>query len=354
MSIEQHSEKLLLLALSMRASDIHFVPKQRSTVVQVRVSERLLQIDEFPLTLSERIISHFKFLAGMDIGEKRRPQNGSLITQLLNQQINLRISTLPTANQESMVLRILPQTDSFHFSNLSLFPCALQEIYSLIQKQQGLILFSGPTGSGKTTMLYSLLAAAQEEFNRQIITLEDPVEKKVDSLLQIEINEKAGITYHDGFKSILRHDPDVIMIGEIRDVATARLVIRASMTGHLVLSTMHAKSALGCLYRLFEFGVTYRELSENLLGVVTQQLVELSCPYCEGECSSLCYKYRKRRRMGLYEQLSKDKLQKILMEIHQEKPISPYVKLNYLKARGIAFGYIPQDQGSERNGFAYD
>jgi competence protein ComGA len=311
MSIEQHSEKLILQAISLRASDIHIVPKKRNAVVQVRVSERLLQIDEFPLQFCERIISHFKFLSGMDIGEKRRPQNGALTTHLLNQQISLRISTLPTANSESMVLRLLPQTSTFHFSNLSLFPNTLQDVYSLIHEQQGLILFSGPTGSGKTTILYSLLSAVQEEFNRQIITLEDPVEKRVDSLLQIEVNEKAGITYHDGFKSILRHDPDVIMIGEIRDEETARLVVRASMTGHLVLSTMHARSALGCIYRLLEFGVSHRELSENLLGVVTQQLVELSCPYCKGECSPFCYKYRKRRRMGLYEYLSGDGCNKL-------------------------------------------
>lgn len=353
MSVEKRSEKIIMSAISLRASDIHILPKKRNAVVQVRVSEKLIQIDEFPLQICERIISHYKFLSGMDIGEKRRPQNGALTTYLLNQQISLRISTLPTANSESMVLRILLQTTNLDLTNLSLFPDTLQDVYSLIHEQQGLILFSGPTGSGKTTILYSLLAAAQEEYNRQIITLEDPVEKKVDSLLQIEINEKAGITYHDGFKSILRHDPDVIMIGEIRDEETARLVVRASMTGHLVLSTMHARSALGCIYRLLEFGITYRELGENLLGIVTQQLVELACPYCVGECSPYCYKYRKRRRVGLYESLTREKLQKVISDIKNDEPITPYVTLPYLKARGMAFGYIPTKQPGVK-GNAYE
>jgi competence protein ComGA len=167
------------------------------------------------------------------------------------------------------------------------------------------------------------------------------------------VNEKAGITYHDGFKSILRHDPDVIMIGEIRDEETARLVVRASMTGHLVLSTMHARSALGCIYRLLEFGVSHRELSENLLGVVTQQLVELTCPYCKGECSPFCYKYRKRRRMGLYEYLSGERLQQTLNEVKDDKEISPYVTLSYLKARGKAFGYLPNKENG-MIGYVYD
>lgn len=292
----------------------------------------------------ERLISHFKFLSGLDIGEKRRPQNGSMDIMIQQKILHLRLSTLPSAYTESLAIRLLPQEETIDMHHLSLFPESVDQLCNLMVRASGLILFTGPTGSGKTTILYSLLQYIQSQMKRQIVTLEDPVEKKVDSFLQMEINEKAGITYGEGFKSILRHDPDVIMIGEIRDEETAKLVLRASLTGHLVLSTVHARDSVGCLYRLLELGFTYRELEQTLLGVVSQRLVLTKCPYCKEECHPVCFRRRKMKRMGVYEVLAERDLENVLRWM-EGASFGDHVKYKTIKhyiQQGIALGFLPE------------
>lgn len=340
--IEKKSEELLQLASRLNASDIHFVPLREKGLIQFRLDGRLHKVEELPYQFFERLVSHYKFMAGLDIGERRRPQDGSMDLEVKSTRLHLRLSTLPTAYHESLVIRLLPQSSPSEFQSLALFPQSLEGLNTLLNRSSGLILFSGPTGSGKTTIMYSLLQYIQSLSTRQILTLEDPVEKKVDHFLQMEVNEKAGITYGEGFKSLLRHDPDVIMIGEIRDEATAKLVIRAGMTGHLVLSTVHAEDALGCLYRLIEFGLTIQELEQTLLGIVAQRLVTLRCPHCGDECVSYCFIRRKEKRMGLYELLTGPRLEKGMEWIRGNSNRPKDMKtLSYYIKQGIALGFLP-------------
>ncbi|MCF6137889.1 Flp pilus assembly complex ATPase component TadA [Alkalihalobacillus berkeleyi] len=355
-NVESKSEKLITKALTLKATDLHVIPRLNTTTIQARIDQRLFTLEEIPLSQSTRLISHFKFLAGMDIGEKRRPQNGSIHHYLASSgNVHLRLSTLPSAYNEALAIRILPQETSNQYEHLTIFPKPLKKIYELLNKQQGLLLFVGPTGSGKTTLLYSLLKQAQIQSKRQIITLEDPIEKRVDHFLQIEINEPAGVTYLDGFKSILRHDPDVIMIGEIRDESTAHLAIRAALTGHLVLSTLHAKDTISCLYRLLEFGVKFEEMHQTLLGVVSQQLCDLVCPYCGSECSIQCLVRRKQRRTGVYETLCGSQLNDVMKTILNNSGEDVYFpKMNDYLKRAMAMGYIPLSQTTSYKGFPYE
>ncbi len=341
--IEQLGDQLIEDAWSMSASDIHFVPKINDAMVQYRLDSDLFTKQTIAKDVCERLISHYKFLAGMDIGERRRPQNGAITVNLKGITINLRLSTLPTPYNESLVIRILPETPTYSLANLSLFPTMTTKLLSLLKHSHGLIIFTGPTGSGKTTTLYSLLHATKKLFNRNIITLEDPIEKRSEDVLQVQVNEKAGITYAHGLKAILRHDPDIIMVGEIRDSETAKIAVRAALTGHLVLSTMHTRDTKGAIFRLLEFDVSLQEIEQTLIAVAAQRLVDLTCPYCEGKCTPLCKKYRKVRRVGVYELLSGHALTEVMKEARGEKGDYHYEKLRDVIKKGIALGYLYPD-----------
>lgn len=352
MPIKSLGRSILHEAAAQNASDIHFIPIKKGGVVQFRIDERLLEYRTLQAEEYVRIISHFKYLARMDIGEHRKPQSGAMDTMINNINLHLRLSAIPSAFNESLVIRILPQQETLSIHELSLFPQVLQKLILLIKRSNGLLLFTGPTGSGKTTMLYSLLQYLQYHYKRQVVTLEDPVERKVDSLLQMEINEKAGVTYGEGFKSLLRHDPDVIMIGEIRDEAAARLVIRASLTGHLVLSTMHAADCMGCIERLREFGIREAELKQTLMGVVSQRLISVPCRYCGDYCDDFCFKSRTFRRAGIYEILSSKDLE---TAIHTNgHPVMPFYKnLSYYFNHAFAAGFMTKESYEKWMGGQY-
>ncbi|HET7579764.1 MAG TPA: competence type IV pilus ATPase ComGA [Bacillales bacterium] len=353
--VEAKSQSLLKEALGSGASDIHLIPRRNDALVRLRIDQELTDTDTLSNRFSEKLISHFKFLAGMDIGEKRRPQNGALDMKIRHQSINLRLSTLPTPFGESLVLRILPQEQSYSLSELSLFPQTTRQLLTLMNPLNGFILITGPTGSGKTTLLYTLLNEAVERFNRQVITFEDPIEKKSDQFVQMQVNEKADITYAQGFKSILRHDPDVIMIGEIRDAETAHLAVRAAMTGHLVLSTLHTSDSVGCVYRLLEFGIPLSYLEQTLTSVIAQRLVSLVCPYCGEVCRPECRMRRKTRRLGLFEILSGHPLENFLSSLREtpEQPIQPKIQtIEDLLKRGVASGYLSERNFAHRVGQA--
>lgn len=207
----------------------------------------------------------------------------------------------------------------------------------------GLIVFTGPTGSGKTTTLYSLLNACNDKINRNVITLEDPIEKHADHILQVQVNEKAGITYASGLRAILRHDPDIIMVGEIRDEETAKVAIRAALTGHLVLTTMHTKDAKGAIYRLLEFNVPMQEIQQTVVAIAAQRLLMLRCPFCEGECIPLCKRYRKAKRVSVYELLYGQALSTVLDEAKGKRVNYTYPTLHNLIKKGIALGYLPEN-----------
>lgn len=339
-AIEQLSERLIEEACALHASDIHLIPKAQETQIHFRVDDELIEKHSMKKEICDRIISHLKFLASMDIGERRRPQSGALSLETPNINVHLRLSTLPTIYEESLVIRILPQGKIPAIGELSLFQTTTKKLLSILNHSHGLMIFTGPTGSGKTTTLYSLMHYAKRHFNRNIITLEDPVETRSDEVLQVQVNEKAGITYATGLKAILRHDPDIIMVGEIRDRETAQIAIRASLTGHLVLSTMHTRDAKGAIYRLLEFDVSLSEIEQTLIAVSAQRLVQIKCPFCEGPCSPFCRKLRKNRRLSVYEILYGRNLAAVVKEAKGESTVYRYPTLKDVIKKGIALGYL--------------
>lgn len=339
-SIEALADKIVRDAVHCHASDIHIIPRKKDTLIQLRMANRLIPRLQLPKEDCERLISHFKFTASMDIGEKRRPQSGAFSVKVNGYHVGLRLSTLPANQKESLVIRLLPQQEQIPFYKISLFPSVTMKLLALLNHAHGLLIFTGPTGSGKTTTLYSLLNETTHYFNRNVITLEDPIEKDTDSLLQVQVNEKAGVTYATGLKAILRHDPDIIMVGEIRDSETAKIAIRASLTGHLVLSTMHTRDAKGAIYRLLEFGVNQLEIEQTLVAVAAQRLVELQCPYCEGTCSPFCFSASHQKRASVFELLTGKALTSVL---RHENP-SSYKSLKDVIKKGIALGYIKETE----------
>lgn len=343
-SIEKKAMFIVEKAVRLMASDIHFIPEQDKAFVEYRINQRLFRQDSISKSICEKIVSHFKFLGGMDIGERRRPQGGSIQVATQGIEVNLRLSTLPSIFQESLVIRILPQTLTSSIATLSLFPQNANHLLSLLENPNGLIIFTGPTGSGKTTTLYSFLVQAVSKMNKRVITLEDPIEKKLPGIVQIQVNQKAGITFHEGFKAILRHDPDIIMVGEIRDKQTAMIAIRAAYTGHLVLTTMHCKNTKDAIYRLKELGIPLFDIEQVLRGIVSQRIVDLHCPYCIKTCTPECRRSWK-SRLGIYEILDKTALEGVTRECKGEKVFYHYKSLNDLVNKGIALGYIPERLG---------
>lgn len=267
------SDKLLKSAVRINASDIHFYPFSDHVNVYFRVFGKRTLHQTISTAQYQLLLTYFKFTSGMDIGEVRKPQNGTIIHEDFHQQFALRLSTLPVSHVESLAIRILPQEDNLTLDKLFLFPSQLRKLKEWINNRSGIILLTGPTGSGKTTTLYALLENILQEESYQTITLEDPIEKEISDILQVQVNEKAGVTYQTGLKAALRHDPDIIMIGEIRDRFTAQFAFDASLTGHLVLSTLHAKNAAGTIHRLVEMGLKKAYLQQSLIAVAALQLI---------------------------------------------------------------------------------
>lgn len=310
LNVEKTSQQILERAIRLDATDIHLLPQKKKAVIYFRISQQLVQMMELSIQLAKKLTSHFKFMASMDIGEHRRPQNGAMSINYANQEYHLRISVLPSSYFESLVIRILPQNETISLSKLSLLHVMTNKLSSLCQRTNGLMI-TGPTGAGKTTTMYAMLHELNKEETRNIITLEDPVEKKTDAFIQVEVNEKAGLYYEEGLKAILRHDPDVIMIGEIRDEQTAKIAIRASLTGHLVITTMHTKNSIGALTRLIELGISKHDIEQTLIAVIAQRLVRLICPYCGQACHKYCHRNKLQKQKAIIELLSTKELEQI-------------------------------------------
>ncbi|GER71463.1 ComG operon protein 1 [Weizmannia acidilactici] len=345
MSVEKMAELLVGQAVKNKVTDVHIVPRQQCYHVQFRQYGRLYPHRNLSAKAGERLISHLKFMSSMDISEKRKPQSGSVQMKILQQTVSLRISTLPTSlSKESLVIRILPHEERYQIGQISLFPSSAKKLMALLNHSHGMLIFSGPTGSGKSTTMYTLVEHCSKHFLRNVITLEDPVEKQTDSFLQVQVNEKAGITYSTGLKAILRHDPDIILVGEIRDAETARIAVRASLTGHLVLTTMHTRDAKGAIYRLMEFGISLHEIEQTLLAVSAQRLITLLCPVCGSRCSPICMHSRKNRQTAVYELLYGKNLQKVLQEAKGEVVRYHYPTLKEWLRKGIALGYISEEE----------
>lgn len=267
-------------AIDARASDIHIEPQEKDMIVRYRIDGILRKELDIPSTAQGEIASHLKILAKMDIAEKRLPQDGHIKTVHQNKEYDLRVSSLPSVTGEKIVIRILNKSGNrWNLDNIAPDSFDNQRIRSLVDNPYGMILLTGPTGSGKTTTLYSLLQLLNTGKNN-IVTVEDPVEYRLDGITQVQTNPRAGLTFASALRSILRQDPDVILIGEIRDYETAEIAVSAAMTGHLVLSTLHTNDAAGAISRLINLGIPPFMLASSLLGAIAQRLYRTSCVTC--------------------------------------------------------------------------
>jgi type IV pilus assembly protein PilB len=266
-------------AARLDASDIHIEPAQFSTRVRYRVNGVLKEGLEIPKWMHENLVVRIKVLAKLDITERKVPQDGHITAEDANSQ-DIRVSIIPTRCGEKIVIRVLRRGRALmSLSAIGFQADVEQRLQALIRRPQGILLSVGPTGSGKTTTLYALVSEIRDE-PLNIVTIEDPIEYEVDRLSQVPVNEKAGLTFAKALRSILRQDPDVILLGEIRDADTARTALHAALTGHLVLSTLHATDAISALVRLSELGIDRSVLATAVIGIVAQRLVRLNCPGC--------------------------------------------------------------------------
>ncbi|MDY5211925.1 GspE/PulE family protein [Intestinibacter sp.] len=276
-------ETILERAIFENASDIHIEPFDNYLAIRFRVDGELYEAFRYTLDLHTPLTSVIKLKSGIDITERRLPQDGRTEMNINDKLIDIRTSTTPTIYGEKTVLRILNRDNFFKtkeeigFSNE-----AIQVINKMISNNSGIVLIVGETGCGKSTTMYSLLNDLNK-ISKNIITIEDPVEYKMEGINQIQVNSKVGLTFEKGLRAMLRQDPDVIMVGEIRDSETANIAIRASITGHLVLSTLHTNDTVSSITRLKDMGVDLYLISASLVGVIAQRLVKKVCPYCRGE-----------------------------------------------------------------------
>lgn len=272
---------LLSEAIKEGASDVHIETFEDHVTIRFRVDGVLREILEPPRILAPLIISRIKVMARLDIAEKRLPQDGRITLRIGGRAVDVRVSTMPTNHGERAVLRLLDkQTAHLDLTHLGMDDKTLELLISLIKKPHGILLVTGPTGSGKTTTLYSGLIILNDK-KRNILTVEDPIEYDLVGIGQTQVNNKINMTFAKGLRAILRQDPDVVMVGEIRDLETAQIAIQASLTGHLVLSTLHTNSAIGAITRLDDMGVEPFLLASSVIGVLAQRLIRLLCDDCK-------------------------------------------------------------------------
>lgn len=337
---------ILINALQSGASDIHFDPIDTLLIVRFRIDGVLFQKYELPKSVESQIITRLKVQAELDIAETRFPQDGRIKLKMGTNEIDFRLSTIPIVHGERLVLRIHDSSKAvLGLNKLDLKPELLKSLRKDVSQKQGIILITGPTGSGKTTTLISALSEiAGKDLN--IMTIEDPVEYKLKNMAQMNVNHKRKLTFSCGLKHILRQDPDVIMVGEIRDKETVDIAIEASLTGHLVLSTLHTNDAPSTIVRLIEMGIEPYLISSSLISICSQRLIRKTCIKCRGEeptiktcnyCSGSGYKGRR----GVYEYLKiTPEIQKLILEradSNQIKLLAQSQGMNTLYEDGLSY-----------------
>lgn len=271
---------ILFEALRRRASDIHVQPLENRLLIRFRVDGMLVDAFSPPLSLAPAISSRLKVMAELDIANRHSPQDGQTTVRIGSRKIDIRLSCVPTIHGERLVLRLLDQSQTeLHLDTLGMFAEMQEELDDLISRPNGMILVTGPTGSGKTTTLYAAMERI-DRGTRNVMTIEDPVEYHLDGIAQVQVNVKRGVTFAAGLRSLLRQDPDVILVGEIRDAETASLAVQASLTGHLVLATLHTNDAPSAISRLQDIGIEPFLISSSLLAVIAQRLLRRCCAKC--------------------------------------------------------------------------
>lgn len=263
------------------ASDIHFEPSEEEMVVRMRIDGQLHRIMTIPVELKDSVTSRLKIMSGLDIVEKRIPQDGRAVLPMKGTDLDMRTSTLPTIYGEKVVIRILRRNEeALNRRSIGMAASEDAKIDKLLGLTSGVIMIVGPTGSGKSSTMYTLVRELLSD-RTNLITLEDPVEYHIKGATQVQINEKVGLTFASGLRSILRQDPDIIMIGEIRDQETASIAVQASITGHLVVSTLHTNSSASTITRLEDMGIESYLIADSVIGVIAQRLVRRLCPFCK-------------------------------------------------------------------------
>lgn len=263
------------------ASDIHLAPFEKSILIRYRIDGLLIDNMAIDIKLIQNLSARIKIMAGLDIAESRIPQDGHFKIKIDDKEINIRVSTMPTVFGETIVMRFLTQMVKIDYANsFGMNEFNYNKISRILRKPHGIILITGPTGSGKTTTLYMLIESLiQKPIN--ICTIEDPVEKNLEKVNQVQVNPKAGLTFESGLRSMLRQDPDVILVGEIRDGKTAEIAVTAAVTGHLVFSTLHTNDAISTITRLLDLDIQHYMISNSVVGIVAQRLIKKICPYCK-------------------------------------------------------------------------
>ena len=278
--ITQIADYVIMHASKSGASDIHFDPRETGLMIRIRIDGELDDFSFIPKVYQKNLVTRLKLLANMNITESRLPQDGAIKGEFSGVYLDMRVSSLPTKNGEKVVIRILDYSRSLNgLDTLGFNSANLEKLNKMLSVPNGIILITGATGSGKSTTVYSMLQALNKE-ETNIITVEDPVEMNIEGLNQVQVNSEIGMTFATALRSILRQDPNVILIGEIRDSETARIAVRASITGHLVLSTLHTNDALSTIERLLDMDVERYLLSSALTGIISQRLAKQICPSC--------------------------------------------------------------------------
>ncbi|MBI3344500.1 MAG: type II secretion system ATPase GspE [Gammaproteobacteria bacterium] len=350
---------LLTEAIKENASDIHIEPFEERLVVRFRVDGVLREVLEPKRALAPLLVSRIKVMAKLDIAEKRLPQDGRISLRIAGRPVDVRVSTLPSGHGERVVLRLLDkQVGRLDLQHLGMPDAVQATLDKLIHLPHGIVLVTGPTGSGKTTTLYAALTRINDS-KRNLMTVEDPIEYFLDGVGQTQVNTKVEMTFARGLRAILRQDPDVVMVGEIRDLETAQIAVQASLTGHLVLSTLHTNSAVGAVTRLRDMGVEPFLLSSSLVGVLAQRLVRLLCTHCKKpyqanavECGALgvapatpptlykamgcarCNQLGYRGRTGIYEMITvDDKMREMIHDGTGEHGLERYARTHSASIR---------------------
>lgn len=331
-------------AVKEEASDIHIEPTENNVQVRYRVDGELREVLSFPKNIKNSVISRIKIISNLDITNTRLPQDGRSMLQLKDRNVDLRISTMPSAFGELIVIRLLdPKSNLVSLSELGISPYVLSTLTEIFTQPQGMLLVTGPTGSGKTTSLYSILQQIKT-ISKNIITLEDPIEYNLPGINQVNINESVGLTFATALRSVLRQDPDIIMLGEIRDLETAEIGVRAALTGHLVLSTLHTNDTVSTIGRLIDIGLEPFLVTAAVSGIISQRLIRKNCVNCKTEVSppqkaqkfnlpqlkkyykgtgcNMCNNTGYKGRIGVYELLKMDQeLKKLISKNPDEKDL---------------------------------
>jgi general secretion pathway protein E len=331
---------LLTQAARDGASDIHIEPYERHSSVRFRVDGNLREVVQPNRALHAALISRLKIMAELDIAEKRLPQDGRISLRLGSRAVDVRVSTLPSAHGERAVLRLLDKSETrLSLESVGMQGATLQRFQQLVTQPHGLILVTGPTGSGKTTTLYAALQSL-DATGSNIMTVEDPIEYELAGVGQTQVNAKIDLTFAKALRAILRQDPDIIMIGEIRDFETAQIAIQASMTGHLVLATLHTNDAASAVTRLTDMGIEPFLLSSSLLGVLAQRLVRKVCTRCQGNGCQHCAQTGYAGRTGIFELLITDDA--LRAQIHAKQSEA------HIREAAVAGGMVLMREDGER------